>query len=84
MSRRLVKCSKFDEELEGLEKPPFRGDIGLLIFENVSQQAWDQWQNDVQIKLLNEYRLNMGELDDYQVVLDQMLQFFKLEKPAAA
>ena len=84
MSKRLVKCSKFDEELEGLEKPPFRGDIGLLIFENVSQQAWDQWQNDVQIKLLNEYRLNMGELDDYQVVLDQMLQFFKLEKPAAA
>ncbi len=84
MSKRLVKCSKFDEELDGLEKPPFRGDIGLLIFENVSQQAWDQWQNDVQIKLLNEYRLNMGELDDYQVVLDQMLQFFKLEKPAAA
>lgn len=79
MSERLVKCSKFGEEAIGLDRPPFPGEVGRLIFENVSKQAWDQWKNDIQIKLLNEYRLNMGDLDDYKVMVTQMLQFFNLE-----
>jgi Fe-S cluster biosynthesis and repair protein YggX len=81
MSERRIKCSKLGEELVGLDKPPFPGKVGQLIFENVSKQAWDQWKNDIQIKLLNEYRLNMWDIDDYRVALAQMLQFFNLESP---
>ena len=51
---RAVHGDKFQKELPGLEKPPFNGDIGKLIFEKVSQEAWKLWKEDMQIKVLNE------------------------------
>jgi Fe-S cluster biosynthesis and repair protein YggX len=75
---RTVVCSKFKKELPGLEKPPFSGDMGTKIFEKVSAEAWNQWSKDVQIKVLNEYRLNMADPRDYQVLVDQMLRFLGL------
>lgn len=81
---RTVLCSKFKKELPGLEKPPFAGDMGKRIFESVSAEAWNQWSKDVQIKVLNEYRLNMGDPRDYQVLVDQMMRFLGLEAGAVA
>lgn len=83
MTERTVKCVKFGEDLPGLEKPPFGGDVGQLIFEQVSAKAWSMWKDDMQIKVLNEYRLNMGDARDYQVLVDQMMLFLNL-KPGEA
>jgi Fe-S cluster biosynthesis and repair protein YggX len=77
---RTVLCAKFKKELPGLEKPPFGGELGKRIYETVSQDAWDQWNKDVQIKVLNEYRLNMADARDYKVLVDQMLRFLGLEE----
>ncbi|MCL4139504.1 UNVERIFIED_CONTAM: hypothetical protein GTU68_024551 [Idotea baltica] len=79
MTERIIKCIKFGEDLPGLEKAPFSGDIGDLIYEKVSQKAWDQWNQDMQIKVLNEYRLNMSDKKDYQTLIDQMLLFLNLK-----
>jgi len=78
MSERLVKCVKFGEELPGLAKPPFAGEIGDKIFQSVSQKAWELWEKDMQIKVINEYRLNMGEEKDYNMLVEQMLAFLNL------
>ena len=83
MSRTVV-CSKYKKELPGLEKPPFGGDMGKIIFEKVSAQAWNEWSKDVQIKVLNEYRLNMADPRDYQVLVDQMKRYLGLEEGAVA
>lgn len=82
MGIRKLKCIKLGKELEGLEKPPFAGEIGQKIFEQVSQEAWLMWRDDMQIKVLNEYRLNMGDPKDYQVLVDQMLLFLNLKEGA--
>ncbi len=74
-----VKCKKLGKELPGLEKPPFGGEIGSLIYENISLEAWKQWKEDMQIKVLNEYRLNLADKKDYQVLVDQMLLFLNLK-----
>lgn len=79
MTERMVKCAKFGKELPGLEKPPFSGETGQMIFERVSKEAWLQWRDGMQIKVLNEYRLNMGNPKDYQVLVDQMLAFLNLK-----
>ncbi len=84
MSKRTVICSKFGKEMPGLEKPPFAGEIGQRIFERVSEQAWLAWKDDMQMKVLNEYRLNMGEAKDYQVLVDQMLLFLNLKEGQVA
>jgi Fe-S cluster biosynthesis and repair protein YggX len=71
-------CAKFKKEMPGLEKPPFGGEIGQKIFDQVSAEAWNSWRSDMQIKVLNEYRLNMGDPKDYQVMVNQMLLFLGL------
>lgn len=84
MAERKVHCKKLGQELEGLKQPPFPGELGEQIFESISQQAWDSWANDMQIKVLNEYRLNMGDPKDYQVLMEQMLLFLNLKDGEAA
>lgn len=84
MAERLVKCIKLGKELPGLEKPPFAGEIGTRIYNEVSKQAWLMWKDDMQIKVLNEYRLNMANPKDYQALVDQMLLFLNLKSGAVA
>jgi Fe-S cluster biosynthesis and repair protein YggX len=79
-NERKVFCKKYQKELPGLEKPPFKGETGQLIFDNCSKEAWKMWSQDMQIKVLNEYRLNMADPKDYQVLVDQMLIFLNLQK----
>ena len=84
MSDRMVMCLKLGKELPGLEKAPFSGEMGERIFHHISKQAWLMWKDDMQIKILNEYRLNMGNPKDYQVLVDQMLLFLNLKEGSAA
>lgn len=78
MTTRTVMCAKLKKELPGLEKPPFPGEIGQKIYDSVSAEVWNAWKSDMQIKVLNEYRLNMGDPKDYQVLVDQMMLFIGL------
>lgn len=75
---RTVQCVKYGQSLPGLEKPPFPGPLGKRIFETVSAGAWKEWRDDMQIKVLNEYRLNMGDPNDHKVLMEQMLKFLNL------
>ncbi|NMC62734.1 MAG: oxidative damage protection protein [SAR324 cluster bacterium] len=78
MAERNVFCKKFEKELPGLEKAPFPGPIGQKIFDNVSQEAWDAWK-EMQIRMINEYRLNLGDKKDYEMLIEQMLLFLNLK-----
>ena len=53
---RLVKCMKLGVEAEGLDSPPFPGPKGQFIYDNISQQAWQEWMN-MQTMIINEQRL---------------------------
>jgi Fe-S cluster biosynthesis and repair protein YggX len=55
---RTVKCVLLGEELEGLERVPYPGELGQRIYEQVSKQAWQQWLKH-QTMLINEYRLSV-------------------------
>jgi Fe-S cluster biosynthesis and repair protein YggX len=55
---RTVKCVLLGEELEGLERVPYPGELGQRIYEQVSRQAWQQWLKH-QTMLINEYRLSV-------------------------
>ena len=53
---RTVYCLKLNTEAEGLDAPPFPGEQGIKIYENISKQAWQQWLAK-QNMLINEGRL---------------------------
>ncbi|MGI9046676.1 MAG: Fe(2+)-trafficking protein, partial [Burkholderiales bacterium] len=40
---RTVQCVKLKREAEGLDYPPYPGELGQKIFENVSKEAWKGW-----------------------------------------
>lgn len=83
MSERMVNCAKLGQSLPGLQEPPFEGELGQRIFECVSEQAWALWRDDMMIKVINEYRLNLADADHYQVLLDQMQAFLGLNSQNA-
>lgn len=40
---RMVNCVKLHKEAEGLDYPPFPGELGVRIWKNVSKEAWADW-----------------------------------------
>jgi len=75
MAQRMVKCVKFHKELPGLEEPPWSGELGQRIYDNVSQEAWNQWLNLLRM-LINEYRLVPSTKEAQEFIANQMEQFF--------
>ena len=53
---RTVHCALLDEELEGLPRPPYPGDLGRRVYEHVSAAGWQKWLAH-QTMLINEHRL---------------------------
>jgi Fe-S cluster biosynthesis and repair protein YggX len=79
MSVKKIYCKKLKEELPALENPPFSGNLGSLIHLNISERAWRLWSEDMMIKVINEYRLNLADAGDYERLLDQMKIFLCLD-----
>ncbi|KZZ28466.1 oxidative damage protection protein, partial [Oleiphilus sp. HI0081] len=71
---RTVFCRKYQKELKGLDTPTMPGEAGQDIFNNISEQAWKEWQNK-QTMLINERQLNMMSAEDRKFLKEQMHKF---------
>lgn len=81
---RTVQCIKLGVEAEGLDFPPYPGELGKRIWQQVSKEAWAEWMRQ-QTMLVNENRLNLADARARQYLARQMEQFFfgdGAEKPA--
>ena len=74
MPEHTVFCAKLKKDLPGLSEPPFDTELGKKIYQEISQQAWNQWMEFCKM-LLNEYRLNPARKQDQEVIVKQMEQF---------
>ena len=72
---RTVTCIKLGREGEGLKMPPYPGELGQRLFENVSREAWQMWLAH-QTMLINEYRLTPIEPKDRKFLEEEMEKFF--------
>jgi Fe-S cluster biosynthesis and repair protein YggX len=80
---RTVYCKKLEREAEGLEEPPMYGPLGRELFEHVSKEAWEEWQ-ELSLKIVNEYHLDLSEKEHRKVLRDQLRTFFKLDGDAGS
>ena len=71
---RTVQCAKLGKELEGLERPPYPGELGQKIYDNISKEAWQLWMKQQTI-LINEYRLSVIDPKAREFLEDQMQKF---------
>ena len=71
---RTVFCQKLQIEAPGLPFQTWPGELGKRIYENISQQGWDQWVNH-QTMLINEYRLNPMDPKAKEMIIEEMEKF---------
>lgn len=72
---RTVHCQMLDQELQGLDYPPWPGELGQRIFESISKQAWQNWLSH-QTMLINEHRLSPLNPDHRAFLEGEMEKFF--------
>jgi Fe-S cluster biosynthesis and repair protein YggX len=72
---RTVHCIKLGREAEGLDFPPYPGELGKRVYEHVSKEAWQMWMKHQTI-LINEYRLTPIEPKARQFLEQEMEKFF--------
>ena len=72
---RMVNCVKLGREAEGLDRPPLPGELGKRIYENVSKEAWRDWQTQ-QTRLINENRLQLADPRARKYLLEQTEKYF--------
>jgi len=74
---RTVQCVKLKKEAEGLERPPYPGELGQKIYDNVSKEAWQAWVGQQTI-LMNENRLTPID-PEHRKFLEEKMQEFLFE-----
>ena len=64
-----------EKEMPALDEPPWPGELGQRIYENVSVEAWKLWEEQMKM-ILNEYRLMPWQKEAQELVAKQMEDFF--------
>lgn len=72
---RTIHCIMLKREAEGLDFPPYPGELGKRIWESVSKEAWAAWLRH-QTMLVNENRLNLADVKARQYLARQMENHF--------
>ena len=72
---RTVNCIKLKREAEGLDFPPYPGELGKKLWEAVSKEAWKAWLEQ-QKMLVNENRLNLADARARKYLAEQMEKHF--------
>ena len=76
---RLVHCIKLGKELPGLARPPFPNEVGQLVYEKVSKEAWDLWLQE-SVRYINTYRVDLSSREGTDFMLNQLKIWLGLEE----
>lgn len=63
------------QDAEALDSPPYPGELGQRIFENVSKDGWAQWLTRL-TAIINENGLNTSDAKALEVIEKHMKGFF--------
>lgn len=72
---RMVQCVKLGREAEGLDFPPYPGELGKKIYASVSKEAWQLWLKH-QTMLINEYRITPMDPKARKFLEGELEKFF--------
>lgn len=71
---RIVYCQKLQRDAEGLERPPWPGELGQHIYDHIGREAWQQWLGH-QTMLINENRLSPVDPATHKLLAAEMQRF---------
>jgi Fe-S cluster biosynthesis and repair protein YggX len=76
---RVVFCQVLKKEAPGMDAPPYPGELGQRIFDNVSEEGWKQWLQQLTM-IINENRLNTADPGHVEMLEKFMVGFLFNEK----
>jgi Fe-S cluster biosynthesis and repair protein YggX len=79
MSERIVHCRLLKKDLPGLDRPPYRNELGQRIFAEVSKDGWAQWLKD-SVRFINTYRVDLASNEGQKFMLKQCAVYFGYEE----
>lgn len=71
----MVHCIRLGQDAEGLDKPPFKGELGQRIFESISKQGWRAWLEHSKM-LINEFRLDLTSEQGQRIWMTECERYF--------
>ncbi len=71
---RTIFCTFLQRDAKGQEFQLYPGELGKRIYNEISQEAWQQWMSK-QTMLINEKKLNMMNPDDRNLLEKEMVSF---------
>jgi Fe-S cluster biosynthesis and repair protein YggX len=78
-----VTCSRCKKHAPGLARAPLPGQPGRTILEHVCAACWQEWLG-MQVKYINEYRLNPLDPRHFEFLLQQAAAFLGLPEAGPA
>jgi Fe-S cluster biosynthesis and repair protein YggX len=75
----MVHCKKLGKELPGLDRPPYKNELGQRLFEEISKEAWGEWLKD-SVKYINTYRVDLSSPEGQAFMFKQCAIYFGYEK----
>jgi Fe-S cluster biosynthesis and repair protein YggX len=79
MADRLVQCRMLKKELPGLDRPPFRNELGQRIYNEVSKEAWQDWLK-ASVKFINTYRVDLASPEGQKFMVKQCAIYLGYEE----
>ncbi|MHB1285493.1 MAG: Fe(2+)-trafficking protein [Leptospirales bacterium] len=76
----VIHCKRCGADAEGLESPPFPSAFGKEVQDSICKVCWSAWE-DMRIKVINEYRLNLGTPEHRNMLVNITREFLNLKKP---
>ncbi|QJC33757.1 oxidative damage protection protein [Enterobacteriaceae endosymbiont of Donacia provostii] len=74
-----IFCIYYQCKLEKLHNKVYPGNIGKIIYNHISKNAWEKWILH-QTKIINEKKLNMTNQKHITYLKNKMIKFLFLKK----
>ncbi len=75
MPIKIIQCVVLKQQAEALDSPPYPGELGQRLFENVSKDGWTQWLERL-TTIINENALNTSDPKSLELIEKHMKGFF--------
>lgn len=76
---KTVNCKFLHKELEALTYPPYPGEFGRLLIENISKEAWQSWLKH-QTMLINENQISALDIGARKYLREQCERYLIIRR----
>lgn len=74
----MIDCIKCNTTREPIETINFKGDLAVEIKKSVCNECFLEWEDDMQMKVMNEYKLDLSNKEHRDFLVKKMKEFLNL------